>query len=536
MTLAAHQSSESQRGLPSRCDVVVIGAGMGGLTSAALLAKHGLDVCVLEAERRPGGYLAGFQRRRFRFDTAIHWLNQCGPGGLVRRVLDHIAPGAPETAPLERIRRYKGQRFDYLLTRDPDRMAGALQADFPRDERGIRAFFDLARELGRTFATVSRHARTPSSMTWRERARVALPAAVAGLSILRHSRATERALPRYFSSPRLRELFCSEEDLVSCLMPIGWAYEGDYQVPPTGGSQAFPRWLCAQMRGFGGQLAYRSRVTRILLEDGAVAGVRVEPRSKRGGAPHEIRCKHVVAASDLCSLYEELLPPGAVKPSAVRRLETADLYDSAVTLSVGLDVSPARLGFDRELVVLTRQDVRREEHRGPDPHKVALNVLAPSLRDPTLAPDGKGTLTVYAAARLDDADRWKTGPDLERGPAYKDYKRRYADVLLERVEDALAPGLGRHIEVCDVATPVTHLRYTRNRGGTIMGARATGRNIRARVAHYETPVRNLVLGGHWADYGGGVPVAVRAGANSALLVLRRERPEAFAELKELLDA
>ena len=65
--------------LPSECDVLVIGSGMGGLSSAALLAKSGLRVCVVEAELRPGGYLAGFRRRDFRFDTAIHWLNQCGP-------------------------------------------------------------------------------------------------------------------------------------------------------------------------------------------------------------------------------------------------------------------------------------------------------------------------------------------------------------------------------------------------------------------------------------------------------------------------
>ena len=107
--------------------------------------------------------------------------------------------------------------------------------------------------------------------------------------------------------------------------------------------------------------------------------------------------------------------------------------------------------------------------------------------------------------------------------------------LFDRVEAALAPGLRNHIELCDVATPVTHERYTGNRGGSIMAAKATGRNIRHRVAGYRTPVKNLYLGGHWAEYGGGVPVAVRAGANSALLVLRDANPAAFDETKGILD-
>ena len=142
---------------------------------------------------------------------------------------------------------------------------------------------------------------------------------------------------------------------------------------------------------------------------------------------------------------------------------------------------------------------------------------------------------MYAAARLEDGDRWKTGPGLERGAAYRAYKQEYADALIDRVERSLSPGLRDHIESYEVATPVTHHRYTGNRGGSIMAAKATGKNIRRRVAHYKTPVKNLYLGGHWAEYGGGVPLAVRAGVNSALLILRDEKPAAFEQVKALLD-
>ena len=55
-------------------DVVIIGAGVGGLTAGALLSKAGFSVCLLEKEPHVGGYLAGFRRKDFRFDTAIHWL------------------------------------------------------------------------------------------------------------------------------------------------------------------------------------------------------------------------------------------------------------------------------------------------------------------------------------------------------------------------------------------------------------------------------------------------------------------------------
>src|SRR6478672_2017534 len=118
-------------------DVVVIGAGVGGLTAAALLSKAGLSVCVLEKEPHVGGYLAGFRRKNFIFDTAVHWLNQCGPGGLLDKLFKAIGTDHPQAIEQKRIRRYKGEKFDYLLTSKPDEMRDQLIRDFPDERKGI---------------------------------------------------------------------------------------------------------------------------------------------------------------------------------------------------------------------------------------------------------------------------------------------------------------------------------------------------------------------------------------------------------------
>jgi phytoene dehydrogenase-like protein len=89
--------------------------------------------------------------------------------------------------------------------------------------------------------------------------------------------------------------------------------------------------------------------------------------------------------------------------------------------------------------------------------------------------------------------------------------------------------------VLEAGTPITLFRYSANRNGSIMGGRPTDRNIRARIAHYRTPLPRLLLAGHWAEYGGGVPLAVKAAANTSLLVLERERPAEFRALAHLMD-
>jgi len=508
---------------------------MGGLTSAAVLAKAGLDVCVVEAAKRPGGYLSGYDRHGFVFDTAIHWLNECGPGGMVRRMFDFLGPGAPATPPLRHIRRYKGETFDYLLTNNPDDLRAAFVRDFPEDSDGIHAFFALAKKTGERMARLGRTMRAPVSMTPLEKMRFGLPMAALGLPMLRNNRSTERKLAKLFKSPELRRVFCTEERFLSVLVPIGWAYSGNYQQPPAGGSQAFPEWLCRLIDGWGGKVAMRTRATEILLEGRRAVGVRVAQGKPSKPDVREIRCKHVIACSDVRTVYQRMLPAGTIPPAVMKRIEECELYDSSFTLNIGLDRPPAELGFGEELVFLTRDGIARSAHQSHDPNLVALSVLAPSLRDPTMAPPGKGTITVHMPARMADGDEWKTGPEQRRGKEYRAYKQAFADVIVDRVAAAISPDLRKHIELLEIATPFTHQRYTGNRDGTIMANKASGRNIRKGVARYHTPIENLLLGGHWAELGGGVPGAVRAGSNSALLVLKRERPGVFHSLKRLLD-
>ena len=108
-------------------------------------------------------------------------------------------------------------------------------------------------------------------------------------------------------------------------------------------------------------------------------------------------------------------------------------------------------------------------------------------------------------------------------------------MLIGRAERALGVDLRSAVEVCEIATPVTYQRFTGNRDGAIMGFKPTRGNLRAGIARRKTPVSNVVIGGQWAEVGGGLPSAVRAGANAAALILRDECPAAFAALRDDMD-
>jgi prolycopene isomerase len=315
---------------------------------------------------------------------------------------------------------------------------------------------------------------------------------------------------------------------MAVMVSLAWAYSGDVQACPRGGSAALADWLATRIAADGGQIALRRRVAQVLLDGtGQAAGVQLEDGRR-------IAARYVIAACESHTLYERMLPDGAVPARLRRALQQADRQHSCFNVFLGLDCDPSAFGLGEEALHLTRSEQRRCEHSGGDPQRSLITLLAPSLRDPSLAPPGQGTMIVHMPARFADHDHWATGPDRERGAGYRQLKTEIADILLDRVAAAVAPRLREHIVVKEIATPITYWRYTGNLHGSISGVMPTGRNIRAGVAHQKTPVKRLLLGGHCAVYGGGVPMAVRSGANAALIVLHDLNHAGYRELKGVM--
>ncbi|MBM4353160.1 MAG: FAD-dependent oxidoreductase [Deltaproteobacteria bacterium] len=144
-------------------DAAIIGAGIGGLSAAAVLARAGCRVAVFEAQPHPGGYLVGFSRKGFTFDSSVQWLNNCRPGGYVDRVLGYVGSNYPKAVQGRRVRRYRGGSFDYVLTENPDDLRDQLVRDFPEDAAGIRRLFAECRKLGEQFDILNRRMRGPRS-------------------------------------------------------------------------------------------------------------------------------------------------------------------------------------------------------------------------------------------------------------------------------------------------------------------------------------------------------------------------------------
>jgi len=529
-----------QKSMQTDYDIVIIGAGISGLTAAAIAGKFGLKCCVLEKEPKAGGYLAGFSKDGFHFDTAIHWLNQCNKNEMAGRIFNMIGADSPKIKNMQKIHRFKGETYDYLLTNNPDELKEKLISDFPHEEKGIRKFFLTAKKIGKGSLRYAKLFRTEESMSVFEKPFFKLKLLRFVLPLVKYvfysgEKGVPKGLNKFFKDKNLHKLYSSENDLLSCLFPIAWAYNNGYQITEEGGARVFIQWLTYVNKKLGNDLILNAEVTKLEVNNKICESVVYQQKGKE----NTVKSKYVVSSNDIETLYTKMLPVGAVSPKLKSRLKDAVLYSSAVTVSIAIDCPAEELGIGQELISVTKEGIKRNDHDGGDPMISDISVLSPSARDKSLTPEGKGLITLYIPAYIDYKNFWQTekgkNGEFIRGEKYQKLKTEVAETLIQRVEKELSIDLKNHTLFYDVSTPITYYRYTGNKNGTMMGARPGKANMQAGIAHHQTPVGNLVLGGHWADLGGGVPICAKAAMNSILLILKKENKGSFKLLANYMD-
>lgn len=522
-------------------DVIIIGAGVSGLTAAALLSKAGLSVCVLERHRLIGGYLQGFERKGFIFDTAIHWLNQYGENGSVTNVFKYIGEDFPMPIGMKRIHRHIVKDYEFVLTNNPDELKQKLTEDFPDEKEGIDKFFKAAKvvaEVSKKFPKFFLSSETKSGFGKHlfKLKQLGIIYPLIKYALYGGEKGVEKGLRKFFKNEKLIQIFCSEPDLLSCLFPIAWAYNDDYQNPPIGGSRVIPEWLATKLEPQRSEIILSADVYKIDVQDNTFKSVTYRKRLK----DYTVKGKHLIAACDTDVLYKKLLPPEVVPEKLKAKLDKAELYSSSVTISVALKCTAESIGFADEMILLFNDQVSRKEHSSGDPYKSFISILAPSVRDKTLAPENHGTLNIFVPAWMNYSNNWGTGIDkkgeYDRNEEYKRIKEEFAQVIFERIENNICKNLREHILFYEVATPITYYRYTYNKDGSMMGTRPGKTNMQLKVAHYHTPVKNIIIGGHWAELGGGVPIAVKAAYNAAMIVLKDQNPAAYQDMGKYIES
>jgi phytoene dehydrogenase-like protein len=494
----------------SERDVVVIGAGLGGLAAAAHLATRGLAVTVVEAHEKPGGYATTFDRGAFTFEVGLHLLDAIGPGQPGRLVLDALGVGDLELLSPTHLRREIWPDHDLRVPPGLEAYLDLLGAHFPAERRGLADLAALAQRL---------HGEATALDSPLPRGALVNAGSLGPLSPLARSTAGA-VVDAHLGNPRLRailDLFASGwlglplDRLSAVQWLIPWysyhALGGSY---PRGGSTALSLALTAVIARAGGEIRLSTPARRIQVRRGRVTGVELDTGEL-------LETREVVSNVSPQQTFGRLVDPAAVEGRYLARLARMEPSVSCFKVWLGLDSpldvsSAGGLEYDTYLAPAYHPPASG----APDPRAANISVVIPTCLSPRLAPASRSIVSI---SMLVDTAAWNAAED-----ARPDLRVAAAEALIDRVETALLPGLRARVEAREIATPATFERFTRNPGGSVYGWAARVDQCGAARLDHPTPIDGLHLAGAWTRPGGGFTSALRSGLRTARGLLSRPRP------------
>jgi len=487
--------------------VAIIGAGLGGLMAGACLARNGFPVTVFEKHYKPGGYATTFSRGDFTFDVSLHATVATGPpvdflleaSGVKNRVeavllpelASFVTPGRPDLV-------YPRQEVKNLLPNDPTNyvkeIIASFAARFPSDAAGIQTFFGKMMQLLQTF----------------------LKEGMAGLE--------KDPLSKITLSQFLDE--CTEDPWLKTMLGGFISYYGktpetlpaSFYLFSTGGlitcgswyykrrSQDFTNAFVDVIKEHGGKVLTKTEVTGVMMEGEAVSGVVCKTNGDKNTASGQA-AKAVIANACVPETMFKLLPAGKVPSDYRERLGALKPSMSMVNIWLGLnrDISADIPAYETFVYDSCDNAANLDAINTCDPERMPYGVTVYNNAYEGYAPPGTSIVSIFARTSYEPWQAFEAEyvKDHTNASAYQKRKNHIRDVLIERAEKQVIPGLSGMIDEKVTATPLTNVRFTGNAQGAFLGYSQLFGNSGGSRLKNTCPVDGLYIASAWGTPGGG---------------------------------
>lgn len=509
-------------------DVIVVGAGIGGLTAAATLANRGKQVLVLDMHYEMGGCATVFHRKGkdYEFDVGLHYIGDCGKEGLIPRILRGAGIDDGEINFIEQdpdgFETLCFPDFQFAVPRGYERFRERLIEAFPKEKSGINRYFKMLQQVWDFMGIHSR----PLSALW------VLPRS---WMLMRHSKSTvAQFLDTCTQDQRLRAILTgqlgvyhqppSRATMAGHAAVVNHFLQGSYY--PSGGGQMFSDKLGAVVERNGGKILLRSKVERILVEKGRAVGVEF---SNKHLGKRTVKADAVICNADIKHTLLDLIGRDHLQAKTVTKAERFEMSPAMGVVYLGIDLDLKAMGLKntnyRIYPGCDYERAYREVFAGqfPDePHLFIGNATMKDPDNPAIAPPGIYNLQLMSAVPSNPESWGVTQAEVADGsyrnnPAYLAKKEWYARQLIALAERVI-PNMSQHIEYQEVSTPFSVTRFIGSAGGTSYGLAFTPEYFLHNRPGTKTEIRNLFLCGASTRTGHGIFGAMTGGVEAAAAV------------------
>ena len=491
-------------------DAIIIGSGLGGLSCAAAFARQGFKTLIIEQHYKVGGYATTFERPGgFEFDASLHSTSVGERDGI-----HNLIPGFPEIKEVEfepHPNLYRVIFPDYDI-RVPQKNLTAfinnLTELFPQEKEGIAGIFEDMEGLSSDISKFSRAGGKVNMNTFPAEfpylfkcfnrswgdvvdARIKnlkLKSIISSLWVY-YGLPPSKLSPYYYAMPT-----------------IGYLQHGGFY--PRGKSQRISDSFKKFIDAHSGKIILKSKVEKILTKNDIAYGVKTEDGK-------EFTAKVIISNSNAHDTFNKMLDDKSTLKDYLEKMNKFSVSLSSFQVFLGLKKDLIKeVGInDTEIFYNPNYDLEADYELMKNAN-IESGGYAVTLYDNVYkgySPEGKNTLNIMTLQGFKHWKKYKEDYFKENKDAYRKEKERIAAILIQKVENTLLPGLQESIEIKEIGTPLTNIRYTSNFKGAIYGFDQTLDNSgQTRVGH-ETPIKKLYLTGAWTKPGHGYGGVIYSG-------------------------
>lgn len=493
--------------------VIIIGAGVAGLATGCYGQMNGYRTRIFEMHDKPGGLCTAWTRKGYTIDGCLHWLTGSAPESDYYHIWEELGVvQGQEIIKSDRFFRIEsadGTAFDFFC--NIDRLEQHMLELAPEDTKFIHQCAKAIRHFTRLHMPVDK---APELYNLAD-----------GLMMLRllpflsdfrkWSRMTMTEFARNFKNPLLREawqlIWPPEFSAIFILITLALMHmkAAGYII---GGSTRLSRAMENRYLGLGGEIRYKSPVTKILVENDRAVGVLLADGS-------EHRANYVVSAADGHATIFDLLSGKYLNDKIRGYYDRLPIFQPLIY--IGLGVNRTFDDVPRTISGLVFELDKPVTIAGKETKWLSVRI---HNFDPTLAPSGKTLLTMMLESEY---PYWaELRQDMAR---YRLEKEQIANTIIQLL-DKRFPGLASQVEMDDVATPVTFHRYTGNWQGSYEGWLMTPATVTMNMSKTLPGLDGFYMVGHWVMPGGGLPSGALTGRYVIQMLCKRDRRKFVARI------
>ena len=477
-------------------DVIVIGSGMGGMSCSAALSKYGKRVLLLEQHYVPGGFTHMFGRKGYQWDVGVHVMGEMTPGEIPYKMLHWLTNGEVTMNSL-------GDPFDsfyfphgytFHMPEGFQKLIASLKTQFPNEADKLDKYVSLVKKADMVSKSFFLFQTFP---LWLEKV----------LSKIWYSFFTNYWI---ITTEEVIASFNFSKDLKLALTSH-WGYYGS--VPkessfgihalththfwngaryPQGGAKVFAEAMLSNVLKAGGKILTKASVREVIVENGTAVGVRMDDG-------REFKSKYVVSTAGAKTTVNRLVPESFRQSDWAKKIRA--IADSPPYLCLNLafkgdiKAAGARSG-NMWLYTVEHNDQCMWNIADPNERAHLLYVSFPSLKDPhhDAGPEQMHTGECVTFVDWENFAKWQHTEFGNREPDYEALKKSIETRMLAELNLRI-PEIMKHLEFCELSTPLTAAHYARANQGAIYGLGATPQRFTCEELRVRTPIKNFYMGG-----------------------------------------